>query len=93
MSHTEVFTEAEWEDARLARQKRDLRLAQLQSQGYVCTAENCQTILDGRWVYLVVATPQAVADDPNVEPSSRSSSPDRSRPQRKPSRKSNPEMR
>jgi hypothetical protein len=45
MSHTEVFTEAEWEDARTARHLRDERLAQLQAQGYLCTVQNLETVV------------------------------------------------
>lgn len=52
--HQEVFLESSWDDAGTARQQRDCRLAELQSQGLVCTAENLWTVWGDR-VYLLVA--------------------------------------
>jgi hypothetical protein len=60
---------------------RDQRLTQLQAQGYVCTAQNLQTVLDGRWVYLVIATAPETTHQPSVEPQSVPAP--RPRPQRK----------
>lgn len=83
MSQVEVFTEVEWEDARLARQKRDDRLIELQAQGYLCTAENLQTIHSGQWVYVVRAAPPELAAKISVETSAASPTPSRVRPRPK----------
>lgn len=51
----EVFLESDWEDAAHARQCRDARIEELQTQGLVCTAENLWNV-QGYRVYLLVAT-------------------------------------
>ena len=43
----EVFIESDFESIQLARQTRDLRLAQLQSEGYSCRTENLRAIDTG----------------------------------------------
>ncbi|MBD3885682.1 hypothetical protein IFO70_28630 [Phormidium tenue FACHB-886] len=54
----EVFLENDWEDAAHARQCRDARIEELQTQGFVCSAENLWTV-QGYRVYLLVATRDA----------------------------------
>jgi hypothetical protein len=55
-SFSEVFRELDFEDAAEARQKRDLRLSQLQEQGLVCVGENLYHV-EGWRVFTLVATP------------------------------------
>ena len=50
----EVFLESDWEEAANARSQRDCRIAELQSQGLVCTAEDLWNV-QGYRVYLLVA--------------------------------------
>ena len=52
----EVFIESDWEDALVARSQRDCRIAELQTQGLICTAENLWNV-QGYRVYLLVALP------------------------------------
>jgi hypothetical protein len=52
----EVFREIDFDDDEIARQYRDHRLSELQAQGLICTREDLYRV-DGRRVYLVVATP------------------------------------
>ena len=54
MAVQEVFLETQWDDETTARQARDDRAAQLQSQGYLTTCENLWTV-DGHRVFLVEA--------------------------------------
>jgi hypothetical protein len=51
----EVFLEIDWEDATTARSRRDARMVELQSQGFVCNPENLYTV-DGYRVFVLVAT-------------------------------------
>lgn len=52
---TEVFLEA-WDDAEVARQKRDQRVAELEGQGWHCTTGRFYNALTGQRIYLVEAT-------------------------------------
>jgi len=58
----EVFIETTWEDADMARQRRDERSQELEATGLECHRENLYTV-DGRRVFLLTATP------PEPEPS------------------------
>lgn len=75
----EVFLETDWDDAAQARQKRDERILALQSTGLVCVGQDLYNILNGRRVFVLVASPPSV-----VEPSRDENSKSRSlRPQRR----------
>lgn len=52
----EVFIENSWEDEGVARQRRDDRYEELSAAGLDCRRENLYTV-DGRRVFLVIATP------------------------------------
>ncbi|MEB3337079.1 MAG: hypothetical protein VKJ46_06430 [Leptolyngbyaceae bacterium] len=58
----EVFRELDWEDEQAARQARDARSAELQSQGYLCRHENLYAI-SGHRVFLLTAT-----EEPEILP-------------------------
>lgn len=67
---TEVFLEG-WDDAEQARQKRDVRVAELQQQGFDCSLALFYNILTGKRIYLVEATLKA-EDSPEVSRTPRS---------------------
>jgi hypothetical protein len=52
----ETFLELDWEDADAARQARDSRAEELQSQGLVCVLKNLYNAVNGRRVFMLVAT-------------------------------------
>jgi hypothetical protein len=53
---SEVFRELDFDDATAARQQRDDRLSELQTQGMVCVGENLYHV-EGWRVFTLVATP------------------------------------
>jgi hypothetical protein len=55
-SISEVFRELDFDDATAARQQRDQRLTELQTQGMVCIGENLYHV-EGWRVFTLVATP------------------------------------
>jgi hypothetical protein len=57
-SISEVFRELDFDDATAARQQRDQRLTELQTQGMVCVGENLYHV-EGWQVFTLVATPPA----------------------------------
>jgi hypothetical protein len=57
-SISEVFRELDFDDATAARQQRDQRLTELQTQGMVCIGENLYHV-EGWRVFTLVATPPA----------------------------------
>ncbi len=59
----ESFLESDFESRAIARQHRDDRLVELQSQGYECRTENLYTIHTGMRVFIVVALPPTEAAD------------------------------
>lgn len=52
----EVFLEIAWDSEEAARQARDARAVELQTQGLVCVCENLYNVVNGRRVFLVIAT-------------------------------------
>jgi hypothetical protein len=52
----EVFLEQDWNDAQQARQKRDLRVVELEGQGWQWTVGLFYNALTGNQIYLVEAT-------------------------------------
>ncbi|MBD1869493.1 hypothetical protein H6F93_14070 [Leptolyngbya sp. FACHB-671] len=75
----ETFLELDWEDADEARQARDTRAEELQSQGFVCVLENLYNAVDGRQVFMIVATEAEKIDALRTRDSNRSDSRDGSR--------------
>ncbi len=61
----EVFLEQDWDDAQQAQQKRDLRVAELEHQGWQCTVGLFYNVLTGSRIYLVEAT---LPPPPSAEP-------------------------
>jgi hypothetical protein len=55
---SEVFRELDFDNATAARQQRDQRLTELQTQGMVCVGENLYHV-EGWRVFTLVATPPA----------------------------------
>jgi hypothetical protein len=73
---SEAFRELDFEDATAARQQRDDRLSELQTQGMVCIGENLYHV-EGWRVFTLVATPptrQAFPSESAPVPSSRRAS-------------------
>ena len=84
----EVFLESDWEEAANARSQRDCRIAELQSQGLVCTAENLWNV-QGYRVYLLVALPdvgEALKEEHSARPKRMRSEPEA--PSKRPVRRS-----
>ncbi|MBD1848091.1 hypothetical protein H6F89_32980 [Cyanobacteria bacterium FACHB-63] len=66
----EVFLEQDWDDAQQARQKRDLRVVELEGQGWQCTVGLFYNALTGNRIYLVEATsPPPRSSEPTQHPS------------------------
>jgi hypothetical protein len=57
-SISEVFRELDFDDATAARQQRDQRLNELQTQGMICVGENLYHV-EGWRVFTLIATPPA----------------------------------
>ncbi|MBD2057906.1 hypothetical protein H6F88_18090 [Oculatella sp. FACHB-28] len=72
----ETFLELDWEDADEARQARDTRAEELQAQGFVCVLENLYNAVDGRQVFMIVATEAEKIDALRTRDSNRSDSRD-----------------
>lgn len=70
----ETFLELDWEDADEARQARDARAEELQAQGLVCVLENLYNAVDGRQVFMVIATEAEKIDVRRTQDSNRGDS-------------------
>jgi hypothetical protein len=57
----EVFLETHWDDAAIALQHCNIRKAELQAQGFLCTTENLYTV-NGDRLFILVATPPNAAE-------------------------------
>jgi hypothetical protein len=75
---SEVFRELDFDDATAARQQRDDRLSELQTQGMVCVGENLYHV-EGWRVFTLVATPPTRQVSPSESAPVQSSRRDSSR--------------
>lgn len=68
----ETFLELDWDGEEEARQARDARAKELQAQGLVCTLENLYNAVNGRRVFIVIATKNEPLDGLMFQDSKRS---------------------
>jgi hypothetical protein len=67
----ETFLELDWDSEEEARQARDARAAELQAQGLFCILENLYNIVNGRRVFVVIATKAEPLDSLTAQDSKR----------------------